>query len=649
MVEADIGQDGDVAVHDVGGVPGPAEPDLDDHGVEGLGGEPRQRGGGEQLETSAFSSSDSSSASSASTSVNAASSITSPLRARRSVTVCRFGLVYVPTLKPFARSSIVTIADVDPLPLVPVMWSEGIDACGSPSSPVSAHMGSRVGSGTPARHVRLEVDVRVQPGDGVVDALEGRGCGWFHGDRDPIAPVVRLGQDAARRERVALAGAPPSGTSVGRDPVQHDGAVHHALAHVGAARQVVHDVEQHLFEDGAEAAGAGAAQQRLLGDRLEGVRRELELDVVEGEDPLVLLGQGVLRLDEDLHQRFLEQRRHRAHDGQAADELGDQAELDQVLGEHVAQDLAVVAVLAVHLGAEPDAALADAALDQLVQTGERATADEEDVRRVDLDELLVRVLAPALGRHGGRGALEDLEEGLLHALARDVTRDRRVLALAGDLVDLVDVDDPGLGALHVVVRGLDQLQEDVLDVLAHVARLGERRGVGDGERHVEHARQRLGQQRLAAPGRAEQQDVRLRELDAVLLHRRAGLYALVVVVDGDREDLLGVLLPDHVVVEEVEDLAGLGQVLEAQLGGLVTLLGDDVVAQVDALVADVDTRTGDQLLDLLLGLATEAALDEVPALTELGHPTLLPSVRTLSDWSYRLRRRWPRAGRSCGP
>ena len=146
-------------------------------------------------------------------------------------------------------------------------------------------------------------------------------------------------------------------------------------------------------------AGTGAAQQRLLRHRLERVRRELELDVVERERPLVLARQRVLRLDEDLDQRVLEQRRDRAHHGQAADEFGDEAELDEVFGQHVAQDLAVFAVLAMHLGPEPDATLADAALDELVQPGEGTAADEQDVRRVDLDELLVGVFAarPAAG------------------------------------------------------------------------------------------------------------------------------------------------------------------------------------------------------------------------------------------------------------
>ena len=126
---------------------------------------------------------------------------------------------------------------------------------------------------------------------------------------------------------------------------------------------------------------------------------------------------------------------------------------------------------AADVGAEADAPVADARLDDLVETGERTTTDEQDVRGVDLDELLVRVLAPALGRHRRGRAFEDLEQRLLHALTRHVARDRRVLGLAGDLVDLVDVDDAGLGLLDVVVGGLDQLQEDVLDVLADVARL----------------------------------------------------------------------------------------------------------------------------------------------------------------------------------
>ena len=133
--------------------------------------------------------------------------------------------------------------------------------------------------------------------------------------------------------------------------------------------------------------------------------------------------------------------------------------------------------------------------------------------RVHLDVLLLGMLAAALGRDVGDRPFEHLQQRLLHALARHVAGDRDVLAGLADLVDFVDVEDAPLGGLDVEVGGVQQLQQQVLDVLAHVAGLGQRRGVADGEWHVEDAGQSLSQQRLAGAGRTDQQDVRFVDLD----------------------------------------------------------------------------------------------------------------------------------------
>ena len=167
-------------------------------------------------------------------------------------------------------------------------------------------------------------------------------------------------------------------------------------------------------------------------------------------------------------------------------------------------------------------------------------------------------------------------------------------------------------------------EQDVLDVLADVAGLGERRRVGDRERDVEDPRERLREQRLAAPGRAEQQDVRLLELDVGLV----GLphaHALVVVVDRHRERPLRLLLGDDVVVQDRVDVPRAREVVEVERGGRRQLLVDDLVAEIDALVADVDAGAGDQLLHLPLALAAEAAEQLLVSLARSGHwsPLLL--------------------------
>src|SRR3546814_10645902 len=56
------------------------------------------------------------------------------------------------------------------------------------------------------------------------------------------------------------------------------------------------------------------------------------------------------------------------------------------------------------IGAEADRLALQAVGDDLLEAGEGAAADEEDVGRVDLQELLLRMLAATLRRHRGGGA-----------------------------------------------------------------------------------------------------------------------------------------------------------------------------------------------------------------------------------------------------
>src|SRR5690606_2046461 len=239
------------------------------------------------------------------------------------------------------------------------------------------------------------------------------------------------------------------------------------------------------------------AFQRLARDRVQRALCELELYAIHLEQLLKLLRQAVLRRRQDVDQRVFGELVQRRQHRQTPDELWDQPKLQQVFGLHLRQEFAELHFFApFDVGAEAQARLTQPALDDLIQADERPAADEQDVARVDLQEVLLRVLTATLRRHVGDGALDDLQERLLHAFARYVARDRGVVALAADLVDFVDVDDAPLRALHVVVGVLKQLHDDVFDVFAHVPGFGQGRGVGDREGHLQDLGERLCQQRL---------------------------------------------------------------------------------------------------------------------------------------------------------
>ena len=214
------------------------------------------------------------------------------------------------------------------------------------------------------------------------------------------------------------------------------------------------------------------------------------------------------------------------------------------------------------------------------------------------------MLSAALRRHAGDRAFDDLQKSLLHAFTGNVARDGHVLALSGDLVDLVDVNDAALRLFDVVIGVLNEFEENVLHVLSDVARLGQRGRIGRRERHVQDAREGAREQGLAAARRPEKQDIALFDLDVVVRLGDLAVDALVMIVYGDGQHFFGFVLPDDIFVEFRLDLGGLFQL---HLIGRRTRYGLDLfVADLDALVADIQSvRSRDQPLDLVFALSAK--------------------------------------------
>ena len=180
--------------------------------------------------------------------------------------------------------------------------------------------------------------------------------------------------------------------------------------------------------------------------------------------------------------------------------------------------------------------------------------------------------------------------------------------------------------LHVVIRVLQQPQNDVLHVLAHIAGFGERGRIGHGKRHVQNPGQRPREQRLARAGRADHQDVALLDFHVRVGAggrrfvrffpfggRRLLLDALVVVVHRHGERLLRVVLSNTIQVELTFDFRrpGHGELWLMFAALKLEFAVEDVLAEDDAVVANVNTRSGDELFDFGVRLAAEAAHGDV--------------------------------------
>src|SRR5206468_8442684 len=175
--------------------------------------------------------------------------------------------------------------------------------------------------------------------------------------------------------------------------------------------ELIHQIEHELFKNDAKSAGADVAFDGIQGDPFERVIRKLQLHILVFEQALVLLDERVLRTSENVDQRFLVQVVQSGHNRNAADELRNHAELDQVFGfELLQQSRAGILGFDFDIAVEAHgAANRQSALNHLVHANECSSAYEEDVRRVNLRKLLMRMFSAALRRNVSDRSLQHFQ------------------------------------------------------------------------------------------------------------------------------------------------------------------------------------------------------------------------------------------------
>src|SRR6185437_7438137 len=144
--------------------------------------------------------------------------------------------------------------------------------------------------------------------------------------------------------------------------------------------------------------------------------------------------------------------------------------------------------------------------------------------------------------------------------------------------------------------------QDALDVFPYITGFGEYRGVYDGKRDIQQPGDRFREQGFTRTGLAYHNDVTLLDLDLVLHHLL--LQTLIVIIDGHRQYLFGIVLTDNIFIQYPFDLNGLfyRQFERAAARRIIPdhqLLLNDLLRMLDTVLANMPFLTRDEDLYLV--------------------------------------------------
>ena len=185
----------------------------------------------------------------------------------------------------------------------------------------------------------------------------------------------------------------------------------------------------------------------------------------------------------------------------------------------------------------------------LFQIRESASADKQDIPGIDGGQRHHGVLAACPYRHLYVRPFQKPQQSLLHALSADVPA--RGILFLGDLVDLVNKDDPALCLFGIIVCCRQQLGKHAFNIIPDITCLGKGGCIRYGKGHIQKSCKCFHQIGFSAACRPDHQHVRLFDLDIVHGSRS---HTLVMIVHRNRNYLLCMLLPDHIIVKLGFDL-----------------------------------------------------------------------------------------------
>ena len=185
--------------------------------------------------------------------------------------------------------------------------------------------------------------------------------------------------------------------------------------------------------------------------------------------------------------------------------------------------------------------------DNFIQPFKSAAADKQNIGGINLDKLLLRVFSAALRRYVSHRSLYNFQKSLLYSFSGYVSGNGGIFRFSGNFVNFVNINNAILSTFYIVICCLNDFQQNIFHILAHITGFGQSGCVGNGKRHIQQSCQRLSQKRLTRTGRTQHKNVALLQF-----HIRASAcqHTFVVVVNCNRKHFFRFILSNDILIQK---------------------------------------------------------------------------------------------------
>ena len=200
----------------------------------------------------------------------------------------------------------------------------------------------------------------------------------------------------------------------------------------------------------------------------------------------------------------------------------------------------------------------------------------------------------ALRRHITHGTFQDFQESLLDAFSANVARNGWIFRFPGYFIDFININNTAFCPLNIKICCLNQAEQDVFYIFAHITSFCQRCSVRNGKRNVQQTRKCLRQQRFTHTCRTKQKHIALIDFYVVL----AVINTFIMVVYGHRKSNFCIVLADDIFIQLLLNFLGFQKnrsrlVVTPFAIGNIGLVFQNRHTKLNTFITDINPRPGD--------------------------------------------------------